>query len=105
MARDKTMTLHIDEDQLAELVAVLQRYAHAAWPPGGSECAQASRDALITATEAMREGYTEHPGEAQFNRRQRATFRTALEYHLEQPEFQVHHELYTELLRQLSTTR
>lgn len=103
MARDKTMTLHIDEDQLAELVAVLQRYAHAAWPPGGSECAQASREALLTAAQAMQDSY--HSGEAQFNRRQRATFRAALEYHMEQAEFQGSRDLYTELLNQLSTTR
>jgi hypothetical protein len=105
MARDKTLTLHIDTDQLAELVAVLQRYALAAWPPGGSECAQASREALTTAAETMKEGFAEHPGEAHFNRRQRATFRAALEYHLEQAEFRDRHDLYTELLNQLSTTR
>jgi hypothetical protein len=105
MARDKLMSLNVDEVQLSELVAVLQRYAHAAWPPGGSECAQASREALLTAAETMREGFAAHPGEAQFNRRQRATFRAALEYHLEQANFQDRHALYTELLNQLSTTR
>jgi hypothetical protein len=105
MARDKTISLHINAEQLAELVAVLHRYAHAAWPPGGSECAQASREALLTAAETMKEGFAEHPGEAYFNRRQRATFKAALEYHLEQPEFQDRHRLYTELLNQLSTTR
>lgn len=105
MPRHKTMALHVEPDQLEELIAALQRYAHAAWPPGGSECAQASREALLTAAEAMREDHVNHPGEVHFSRRQRATFRAALEYHLEQPVFQDRHALYTKLLNQLSTTR
>lgn len=105
MARDKTLTLNAPTEQLTELIAVLGRYAEAAWPPGGSECAQASRDALVTTTEAMMKQLADHPEQVEFSRRQRATFRAALEYHLQLPEYQDRHDQYQNLLNQLSTSR
>lgn len=105
MARDKTLTLNAPTEQLTELIAVLGRYAEAAWPLGGSECAQASRDALVTTTESMMKQLADHPEQVEFSRRQRATFRAALEYHLQLSEYQDRHDQYQNLLNQLSTSR
>lgn len=105
MPRDKTLTLKAPTEELIELVKVLGRYAEAAWPPGGSECAQASREALETTAAAMKEQLTDYPEQVEISRRQRSTFRAALEYHLQLPEYQERQGVYRNLLNQLTQTR
>jgi hypothetical protein len=103
MPRDKTLSIQAPSEQLGELVDVLGRYADAAWPPGGSECAQASRDALMTTAESLRRQLLDQPKQLEFSRRQRATFRAALEYHLQLPEYQDRQDMYLNLLNQLTS--
>ncbi len=99
------LTIHASTEQLLELIAVLGRYAEAAWPQGGSECAQASREALMTTAANMKEQLSDHPEQVVLSRRQRSTFRAALEYHAQLPEYQDHQAIYQNLLNQLTHTR
>jgi len=45
--RAKTVTLDCDPLLARQLAAAVQAYAHAAYPPGGSECGQVAREALL----------------------------------------------------------
>lgn len=104
MARDKVARLQAEPDHLIELIAVLRRYAEAAWPPGGSECAQASRESLLSTADALEAALGKDPGSLAYKRRQRAVFRAALEYHLEHPGFEMHRSVHETLLQQLSNS-
>ena len=98
MARGKTMTLEASPEHLLELSRALHSYAEAAWPTGGSDCAQASREALTSTADAIAEAQQVTPGRAEFSRRQKATFRAALEYASEQTELEAKREIYQTLL-------
>lgn len=102
MARGKTMTLEASPEHLFELSRALHIYAEAAWPPGGSECAQASHEALTSTADAIAQAQQLTPGRAEFSRRQKATFRAALEYATEQTELEAKREIYQTLLLMLS---
>ena len=102
MASGKTMTLEASPEHLLELSRALHFYAEAAWPPGGSDCAQASREALTSTADAVAQAQQITPGRAEFSRRQKATFRAALEYASEQTELEAKREIYQTLLLKLS---
>lgn len=105
MPRDKTISLEAPPEALVELSRILRIYAEAAWPPGGSECAQASRESLISVANDIELAQQNTPGRAEFSRRQRATFRAALEYASESPELEASREIYQTLLLQLTPTK
>ena len=43
----RTFTIRCAENHCAELAEILYRYSDVAYPPGGSDCAAASRSALL----------------------------------------------------------
>lgn len=47
----KTVSLDCDVQLARGLAAAVRAYAHAAYPPGGSECGQAARQALLEAAD------------------------------------------------------
>ena len=76
----KTFTLHASVDEAAHLAEALGAYAYAAFPPGGSECAQVSRETLLeSARQIAAQAAT--PDGAQLRRRQRKVFKTALQWY------------------------
>lgn len=47
--KTRLVSLNCDPSQASELAEVIRTYAMAAYPPGGSECAQVAREALLDA--------------------------------------------------------
>ena len=45
--KQRTVTFDCDHATALRLAEAIRAYAHAAFPPGGSECAQVSREALL----------------------------------------------------------
>ena len=79
----KSVRLVCGPQTCEQLCEALRAYAHAAFPPGGSECAQASRDSLLTlaqrfAAEQATEGWIE------VRTRQRALLRSAVTTYFDQ---------------------
>lgn len=62
----------------------LRQYAEAAYPPGGSECGQVARAALMDAADALQSGFTETGTHAEVSRRLRAHMKAAVRYYSEQ---------------------
>ncbi len=56
--RDKTVRLSCSHELARGLATALRAFAQAAYPPGGSECAQAARAALLD-TAAQCEAHTD----------------------------------------------
>lgn len=79
--RDKHIILHGSYEACRLLANILEQYADAAFPPGGSECAQASRDSLRQAAARMLESYDGKSGTARLGRRTRTAAREAIRYY------------------------
>ncbi|MCB1802094.1 MAG: hypothetical protein KDI82_10450 [Gammaproteobacteria bacterium] len=47
--KTRLVSLQCEPSQASELAQVIRSYALAAYPPGGSECAQVAREALLDA--------------------------------------------------------
>lgn len=77
----KTLEIQCSEGILALLCEAIELYAHAAFPPGGSECAQASRESLLAVNEQLRQSHGQGEGKAGFNRRARGLVKAAIQYH------------------------
>lgn len=73
----KTFTLHCSPAKAALLAEALTVYAHAAYPPGGSECAQVSHQALLDSARAL----SQSMGEAELRKRQRSIIKTAIAWY------------------------
>jgi hypothetical protein len=97
MAGTKTLTINAPAEQLTLFITALRRYAHAAWPVGGSECAQASRDSLLTFCDELEAELESTRNEISLNKRQRSVYKAALEFHLEHEEFASEHDVYKAL--------
>jgi hypothetical protein len=65
------------------LCAAIRDYAHAAYPAGGSECAQVARYTLLELAREIEEGIREDNGSLLISRRPRAMVRAALEYYFD----------------------
>ena len=78
--RQRYVMLEADNSQAATLAKSITAYAHAAFPKGGSECAQASREALLETASAcqLHEG-----GELALRKRQLGLIRAALRWYAE----------------------
>jgi hypothetical protein len=76
----KTFTLHANADEAAHLAEALTAYAYAAFPPGGSECAQVSRETLLESARQIA-GQAATAAGAQLRRRQRKVFKSALQWY------------------------
>jgi len=68
------------------LCQALRDYAEAAYPPGGSECGQVARAALMDAAVALETGFAESGSQAEVSRRLRAHIKAAVTYYCEQHE-------------------
>jgi len=76
----KTFSLRATPEEAAQLAGALTAYAHAAFPPGGSECAQVSRETLLeSARQIAAQAGTDNG--AQLRRRQRKVFKSALQWY------------------------
>ena len=65
------------------MAEALRGYADAAYPPGGSECAQVARETLRDSADVIARDASSHEG-ARMRRRQRTLIRTAMAWHHEQ---------------------
>jgi hypothetical protein len=77
----RKITLHCDV-AVSDIVSMaIREYAHAAYPEGGSECAQVARYTLLELAADIQAGITEHSQSVEISRRPRAMVKAALEYH------------------------
>ncbi len=76
----KTLLLQCDVTVRDILCTALREYAHAAYPEGGSECAQVARYTLLQAADTIEAGISDETGEVQVSRRLRTNLKAALEY-------------------------
>ena len=77
--RQGVVDVSCDAASASELARALRAYAHAAYPPGGSECAQVARDTLLD-TAALCERHT--AGTLQLRKRQLPVLRAAVRWWL-----------------------
>jgi hypothetical protein len=61
------------------LSEAIRSFAHAAYPPGGSDCAQVARETLMTTATHIQQG----TGEVQVRTRQRVMLRQAVQWYCE----------------------
>lgn len=66
------------------LCMALGLYTDAAYPPGGSECGQVARAALLDALAQLETGFASPAGEAQVSRRLRAHMKAAVSWYCQQ---------------------
>lgn len=85
---------------LQEILCVaIREYAGAAYPPGGSDCGQVAKQALMDAAEKLESGFAASGGvHAELSRRLRAHVKAACKYYVEQHRC---HEIESLLLRLL----
>ena len=85
---------------LQEILCVaIREYAGAAYPPGGSECGQVAKQALMDAAEKLETDFVASGGSyAELSRRLRAHVKAACNYYVEQHHC---HEIESLLLRLL----
>jgi hypothetical protein len=77
------LTLRCDEPVRDILCRAIRDYAIAAYPPGGSDCAQVARYTLLELAGQIESGITAACHEVEISRRPRAMVRAALEYHFD----------------------
>lgn len=92
------MILNAPDGAVLILLQAIREYAFAAYPPGGSECAQVSRVTLTDAAERI-ETLLRTGAEISCSRRLRSQFRAAVNYYVEQRSIS---EECTGLLQQLA---
>ncbi len=79
--KNKTFLLHANSEEEAQLLAnALHAYALAAYPPGGSECAQVSRETLQASAREIAANAASAQG-AQLRRRQRVQMKAAVQWY------------------------
>lgn len=87
MPTKRSIRLDCDPETARAFAEAIRRYAEAAYPPGGSECAQVAYQALTDSarTIAAAHGNTGN-GTIEFPRRQRVMLKAALDWYLQQAE-------------------
>jgi len=79
--RHKTVSVECVPDLAHRLAEAVRAYAHAAYPPGGSECAQSVREALLDTASLC----DDHPGGGlTLRRRQMAQLRAAVAWYFQE---------------------
>lgn len=76
----KLITLDCPKEAIEILVNCITTYAHAAYPEGASECAQASRAALLDAALQIKRQAENNDFPVQFSRRLGTNIKAALLY-------------------------
>ena len=81
MAARKKIKLYCDPDVRNILCTAIREYAHAAYPVGGTECAQLARYTLLELAAEIEAGITGENESIEVSKRPRAMVRAALEYY------------------------
>lgn len=81
MAAKKTVTLECDAETAAALGEAIAAFAQAAYPPGGSECAQVARETLLDTARAC---FAHRGGPLALRRRQLGQLRSAVDWYFEE---------------------
>ncbi len=81
MASRKKIKLCCDVTVRDVLCTAIREYAHAAYPEGGSECAQAARYTLLELAADIDAGITDDNETVEVSKRPRAMVKAALEYY------------------------
>lgn len=106
----RKITLHCDVPVRDVLCTAIRSYAHAAYPEGGSECAQVARYTLLELTDQVEAAISGDCRSVEISKRPRAMLKAAIEYHFdcqdaERGPASVHQrELFQGLLREQSAT-
>jgi len=79
----RILTLRCDVAIKDLLCRAIREYAYAAYPEGGSDCAQVARYTLLEAAAAIDAAITTEHGEAAVSRRLRTTLQAAIVYHFD----------------------
>lgn len=104
------ITLHCDEPVRDILCAAIREYALAAYPPGGSECAQVARYTLLELADQIDAGIGQESGSVEISKRPRAMVKAAIQYYFDRDDAEtgtgsVHRrELFLQLLRSTPAT-
>ena len=77
------MTLHAPYPAIELISQAMQTYANAAYPPGGSECAQSAREALLVASDSLIKQFDAATNTSTVSRRLRSHIRAAVEYYFD----------------------
>jgi hypothetical protein len=77
----RKITLYCDVAVSDIVCTAIREYAHAAFPEGGSECAQVARYTLLELAADIDAGITEHSQTVQISKRPRAMVKAAFEYY------------------------
>jgi len=75
-----TITLQCDVVVKEILCRAIREYAHAAYPEGGSDCAQVARYTLLELAQEIDDGITPDNQRVAISRRPRAMLKAAIEY-------------------------
>jgi hypothetical protein len=79
----RTLVLHCDNSVREILSRAVREFAHAAYPEGGSECAQVARYTLLNVATDLDAAIEANAGEVHLSRRIRPNLKAALEYHFD----------------------
>ena len=77
----RQLQLHCPQALIEVLCQAIELYAAAAYPPGGSECAQAARESLRSAAQSLRANFDPQVGTTSMSRRIVTHVKAALEYY------------------------
>jgi len=77
----RKISLHCDIAVKDVACAAIRDYAHAAYPEGGSECAQVARYTLLELAADIDAGITAHSEMVEISKRPRAMLKAAFEYY------------------------
>lgn len=85
------------------LCVAIRDYAVAAYPTGGSDCAQVARYTLLELADQIEQGINDHAHELEISRRPRAMVRAALGYYFDRQDHasQAHSSRQRDLLTAL----
>ena len=79
----RKIILHCDIPVRDILCAAIRDYAHAAYPEGGSECAQVARYTLLELVDQVAAGISGESHNVEISKRPRAMLKAAIEYHFD----------------------
>ena len=82
----RKITLYCDIAVSDIVCSAIRDYAHAAYPEGGSECAQVARYTLLELAADIDAGITEHSHSVEISKRPRAMVKAAFEYYFNRKE-------------------
>ena len=105
------LTLSCDGMVRDILCTAIRDYAIAAYPPGGSDCAQVARYTLLELANQIEAGIVDAVASVEISRRPRAMIRAALQYHFDRADAEhnamsVHQRaLFEEVLQEVPVDR